>query len=220
MDNDQVMDWNLTNGKRTFVKTHIQPDYLAVMDNVVMVLANPDNGGRLERIDISSHKVFGGVKKIGGAPTDMVPQGNYAYVLFAIPPTIAAYDEHLTKQSEWHPKIGGVPPEMASATNDFFIPLFDEGTVARVSNFDGKVVGKPTPVGHKPNGIDYDSQTGSVWVADTSDEAVTRLDEKTGRVIARVSAKGPLQGALSVSGGVVWASGTNDVVRIEPVGSS
>jgi serine/threonine-protein kinase len=220
MDNHRVMHIDLVTGKRVVVKTDIEPDYLAVLDNVVMVLANPDSGGRLERIDISANKVLGKVKKIGGAPSDMVADGGYAYILFALPPTIVAFDEKLTQKSLWRVKSGGVPPEMTKAVSDFWISVYDEGTVVRVNDFDGKTVGKPVPVGHKPNGIDYDYDTNSIWVADTGDETVTRVDAKAARVTARISTKGPLAGPLSLSGGVVWASGTHDVVRIEPVGSS
>jgi Protein kinase domain len=220
MTDKRVLELDLNSGRTTVVKTRIEPDYVAVLDNYVVVMANPDKGGLLERVFTPSHKPSGKVKKIGGAPTDLVASGGYAYVLFAFPPTIVGYDEALRQQSQWRVKVDGVPPEMAQGDGKFWISVFDQGTVVRVSDFDGKAVGKPLAVGHRPNGIDYDVETNSVWVANTRDETVSRIDAKTGRVLARASAKGPLEGSLSASGGVAWAAGANDVVRIEPIGSS
>jgi DNA-binding beta-propeller fold protein YncE len=91
--------------------------------------------------------------------------------------------------------------------------------VVRFDEFAGKQKPGFIRVGRRPNGIAYDVDTRSVWVADTGDETVTRIDEKSAKVTARISTKGPIEGALAASGGVAWAAGTNDVVRIEPVGS-
>jgi DNA-binding beta-propeller fold protein YncE len=113
-----------------------------------------------------------------------------------------------------------LPTEMTTGPGAFWITVFDQGTVVRVNDLDGKAIGKPIAVGHRPNGIDYDGETNSVWVANTRDETVSRIDPKTGRVLSRASAKGPLEGALSVNGGVARAAGSNDVVRLAPIGSS
>jgi DNA-binding beta-propeller fold protein YncE len=109
---------------------------------------------------------------------------------------------------------------MTDDGDNLWVTVFDTGQVVRFDEVADKPKPPAIPVGRKPNGIAYDLETRSVWVADTGDETVTRLDDKTGRPLARVSTKGPLEGALAAGSGVVWASGTNDVVRIQPIGSS
>jgi hypothetical protein len=89
----------------------------------------------------------------------------------------------------------------------------DEDAVAH-----GRPGGLPRDVEHDP-GRRVVAGLRSIWVADTGDETVTRIDARTGPRIARVSTKRPIEGALAASGGVAWAAGTNDVVRIQPVGS-
>ena len=217
---DRLVDIDLTSHKQVVTKTQIPPNYVAVLPHEVVIRANPDNGGRLQRVDIRTHRVTSKVVKIGGAPSDLVSNGLGVWVLMAFPPTVVR-DSAALEQQEFHRlNTDGVPPEMTYDGTDLWVSLYDTGQVGRFDVVTSKTVGKPVKVGRKPNGIAYDLDTRSVWVADTGDETVTRLDGRTGRAIARVSAKGPLEGALAASGGVVWAAGTNDVVRIQPVGSS
>ena len=70
-------------------------------------------------------------------------------------------------------------------------------------------------VGRKPAGIA--TEDGQIWVANRGAGTVERIDAKTARKrSAAIDTKGPLSGPIAVAADVVWAAGSNDVVRIEP----
>ena len=89
------------------------------------------------------------------------------------------------------------------------------GAIARVDARSQDVVAR-TSVGNDPSAIA--TGAGSVWVADSDDNTVTRLDpESEGAVIGTTSVgQGP--NALAVGEGAVWAANTRDdtVSRIDP----
>jgi DNA-binding beta-propeller fold protein YncE len=217
--NNRVVDINLENDKQVVARTAITPNYLVVLSHEVVVMANPDSGGSLQRVDIATHRAIGKPKRIGGAPTDLVGSAGEFWVLMAFPPEVLQFGARLNKLAEKRLTSGGLPPEMTDDGENLWISQFDTGQVVRFDEFDGKQIPPVIHVGRHPNGISYDVDTRSVWVANTGDETVTRMDEKTAKVTARVSTKGPIEGQLAASGGVAWAAGTNDVVRIQPVGS-
>jgi hypothetical protein len=68
-------------------------------------------------------------------------------------------------------------------------------------------------VANKPDGIAIGDD--EVWVA-TRSGIVERLDAKTAKRLQSIDTKGPLSGDIAVSGGVAWAPGADDLVRIEP----
>ncbi|HWJ43546.1 MAG TPA: hypothetical protein VNR67_08940, partial [Solirubrobacterales bacterium] len=67
-----------------------------------------------------------------------------------------------------------------------------------------------------PGGID--AGTSSVWVADRADDAVSRIDLKSGEVEGDPIEVGPEPGAVAVGGDAVWVANNGDgtVTRIEP----
>ena len=89
------------------------------------------------------------------------------------------------------------------------------GAIARVDARSQDVVAR-TSVGNDPSAIA--TGAGSVWVADSDDNTVTRVDpESEGAVIGTTSVgQGP--NALAVGEGAVWAANTRDdtVSRIDP----
>jgi len=86
----------------------------------------------------------------------------------------------------------------------------------QVSSAAGAVVGKPVRVGDAPTGVAVGA--GSVWVADTGDEDVTRIDAATGRVRGRPIRVGEDPGPVAVGAGAVWVvnQGDGTVDRIDP----
>ena len=89
--------------------------------------------------------------------------------------------------------------------------LYNE--VVRFDATTGKALNK-VKVALKPDGI-ADDGDGVVWVA-TRSGIVERLDAKTAKRLEPIDTKGPLSGDIAVVGGVAWAPGADDLVRIEP----
>jgi serine/threonine-protein kinase len=85
-----------------------------------------------------------------------------------------------------------------------------------LSSAAGRVVGEPTPVGDSPTGVAVGE--GAVWVANTGDETVTRIDPRTGRREGRPIRVGEDPRAITAGGGAVWVANFGDgtVSRIDP----
>jgi DNA-binding beta-propeller fold protein YncE len=80
----------------------------------------------------------------------------------------------------------------------------------------GRVVGAPLPVGDSPSAVS--AGTGSVWVANTREETVSRIDPKSRRAVGPPIAVGEDPVAVAVGAGSVWVANFGDgtVTRIDP----
>jgi YVTN family beta-propeller protein len=80
----------------------------------------------------------------------------------------------------------------------------------------GRVIGEPTRVGDAPSGIA--AGEGAVWVANTGDETVTRIDPRSGAPEGRPIRVGDDPHSIAVGGGAVWVANFGDgtVSRIDP----
>jgi len=85
-----------------------------------------------------------------------------------------------------------------------------------VASAAGRVVGEPTRVGDSPSGVAVGE--GAVWVANTGDETVTRVDPRTGETEGRPIRVGDDPRAIAAGGGAVWVGNFGDgtVSRIDP----
>jgi DNA-binding beta-propeller fold protein YncE len=86
--------------------------------------------------------------------------------------------------------------------------------------------GAPRPVaavavGRGPDGIAVDD-AGTVWVTNAQDDTLTRIDEKSGRVVGRPIAAGDDPDGVVASKGVVWLASAkqNRVLRFETGGDA
>jgi YVTN family beta-propeller protein len=86
--------------------------------------------------------------------------------------------------------------------------------------------GAPRPVaaiavGRGPDGIAVDD-AGSVWVTNAQDDTLTRIDEKSGRVVGQPIAAGVDPDGVVASKGVVWLASAkqNGVLRFETSGDA
>jgi DNA-binding beta-propeller fold protein YncE len=131
---------------------------------------------------------------------------------------MADYDPFLRPKGSVRLPTDGVPARAADdEAGDLFVTLIQDDHVVRLEEATHKVDLPPIKVGHKPFGIGYDSDTNSMWVANIGSRTLTQIDAKTGRVLTTVDAKGPLQGSIAARLGVVYAAGSNDVVRVDVV---
>jgi YVTN family beta-propeller protein len=82
-------------------------------------------------------------------------------------------------------------------------------------SYEAGATGRPIRVGRKPIGIA--AGEGAIWVADSADSAVTRINPSTGATSKIRVGRRPT--AVAVGGGLVWVANSGDgtVSRIDPV---
>jgi YVTN family beta-propeller protein len=111
----------------------------------------------------------------------------------------------------------------ACAATAFLLALDEDDPVERppaperpVRSSAAGVVTGAFPVGDSPTGVAVGE--GAVWVANTGDETVTRLDARTGEPEGRPIPVGEDPRAVGVGGGAVWVANSGDgtVSRIDP----
>ncbi len=213
----QVADIAIGSGKITYVHTDIEARSIAVTSRDVVVMS-PDGPGkrksRLQRIDPATHRTLGKPLVFGGAPTDIDADGDRAVELTALPAQLTTFSPTLTKPQTIDIKgVDGIAAELLLNGGDGWLTDFQFNEVDRFDALDGKLLNK-LKVGREPDGIASEGDV--IWVAERGG-MVDRIDPKTAKPVAPpLDAHGPLSGDIAVRGGVVWASGTNDVVRIEP----
>ena len=90
------------------------------------------------------------------------------------------------------------------------------GEGAATATAAGAVAGAPVGVGDSPSAVA--AGAGSVWVANTGDETVSRIDPGSGKPVGAPIAVGEDPGAVAVGAGAVWVANYGDgtVTRIDP----
>jgi YVTN family beta-propeller protein len=89
------------------------------------------------------------------------------------------------------------------------------GGLARVDADSGDVLAK-VPVGNSPSSIA--TGLGGVWIADDTDNTVTRIDPKSVNAVIATTPVGQEPAAVAAGGGAVWVANAQDdsVSRIDP----
>jgi YVTN family beta-propeller protein len=84
----------------------------------------------------------------------------------------------------------------------------------------GRVVGQPIRVGDAPSGLTVG--IGSIWVANTGDETVMRIDPRSGEVVGRPIGVGEDPRLLAFAGDALWSASFDgdDILRINPRNSA
>jgi virginiamycin B lyase len=90
----------------------------------------------------------------------------------------------------------------------------EDDNVQRIATSQNRVV-QTIPVGDAPS---YPNLAGTIWVPNTGDGTVTRLDPETGRVMGRPVKIGQTADRVSVGVGAVWVTSYADqtLTRLEP----
>jgi DNA-binding beta-propeller fold protein YncE len=203
------------------------PNWVAARTDDVVVAGEQRRGIILHRIDKKRHLVIGETfRDPHGIPSDMVADFQI-FFLTAQPTEIRGYDDQL-KQDEPILRLdvpendvissGPIAAEMAiNIKNVAWVVLnyHDHVYVVRADLTDNKTIGKMIDLG-PGEAIDIAIDAGSVWVPNIKAGTVTRLDEKSARIVGSPIAVGDLSGDLAADEGVVWVAGEDDLIRITP----
>ncbi len=203
------------------------PTHVAAREDDVVAAGDQDSGIVLRRIDKATHKVIGKrFRDPKGIPSDMVADFQI-FLLNAQPTEIRGYDDELKQQD---PVLrldvpendvissGPIAAEMAISTKNVawvVLNYHDHVYVVRGDLTDDKTLGKMIDLG-PGQALDIAIDAGSVWVPNIKAGTVTRLDEKTARIVGSPIAVGDLSGDVAASEGVVWLAGEDDLIRVKP----
>jgi DNA-binding beta-propeller fold protein YncE len=209
--------------------THVPggPTWVAARIDDVVVAGEQKRGIVLHRIDKKRHLVIGETfRDPHGLPSDMIADFQI-FLLNAQPTEIRSYDDEL-KQQERILRLnvpendsiasGPIAAEMAMSTKNVawvVLNYHDHVYVVRGDTTNNKTIGKMIDLG-PGEALDIAVDSGSVWVPNVKAGTVTRLDEKTARIVGSPIAVGDLAGGVAASEGVVWLAGEDDLIRVKP----
>jgi virginiamycin B lyase len=170
----------------------------------------------LVRIDPVSNKIIGRIP-LGGIAGDGEGQlvvGSGSVWLFTDDHgSLARIDPKLnTVAQSFHTDVAGI--SLAAAEGSLWATVPEKDSVVQLG-LDGKII-RTIPVGKEPRFIA--AGEGGVWSLGQDAGDVTRIDPKTGRVIAKIDLYVPGDGGcIATGGGAVWVTmpGT-PVSRIDP----
>jgi DNA-binding beta-propeller fold protein YncE len=108
--------------------------------------------------------------------------------------------------------VGGNPQRLAIGQGAVWVSNND-GSVSRIDLETRNI--RRIPVGREPRGIAVGR--GAVWVANSLDGTATRIEPKTGKVVAKPVEVGGNPSAVTVRGGTAWISllADNAVARVD-----
>jgi serine/threonine-protein kinase len=205
------------------------PTHVAARIDDVVVAGESERGIVLHRIDKTRHRVIGATFRDPHAtPSDMLADFQI-FVLNAQPTEIRGYDDQLEQQEPIlrldvpeNDSIasGPIAAEMAMTVKNVawvVLNYHDHVYVVRGDTTDNKTIGKMIDLG-PGEAYDIAVDDKSVWVSNVKAGTVTRLDQKTARIVGSPIAVGDLSetGDVAVVDGVVWVAGEDDLIRIKP----
>jgi streptogramin lyase len=203
------------------------PTWVAARTDDVVVAGEQKRGIVLHRIDKKRRLVIGETfRDRHGIPSDMVADFQI-FLLNAQPTEIRGYDDELKQRAPIlrldvpeNDSIasGPIAAEMAiTVKNVAWVVLnyHEHVHVVRADLSNNKTVGKMVDLG-PGEALDVAIDSGSVWVPNMKAGTVTRLDEKSARIVGSPIAVGDLSGGVAASEGVVWLAGEDDLIRITP----
>jgi DNA-binding beta-propeller fold protein YncE len=209
--------------------THVpgRPTWVAARSDDVVVAGEQKRGIVLHRIDKKRHLVIGETfRDPHGLPTDMISDFQI-FLLNGQPTEIRSYDDELKQQDQIlrlnvpendSLTSGPIAAEMAMSTKNVawvVLNYNDHVYVVRGDTTNNKTIGKMIDLG-PGEALDIAIDAGSVWVPNVKAGTLTRLDEKTARIVGSPIAVGDLSGDVAASEGIVWLGGEDDLIRVKP----
>ena len=175
---------------------------------------SPDGDGRLQRVDPQTHRTVGEPYPLGGSPTDLDALGDRVVETTALPPQLHRFAPELGRPQTIDIETDGVPAELLrAAAPKAGSPIRSTTEVVRFDATTGKALSKVKVA--QQAGRDRRSTattSGSPRAAGSSSASTPRPRSGWSRSTPRARSSGD----IAVSGGVAWAPGADDLVRIEP----
>ena len=203
------------------------PTHVVAREDDVVAGGDQDLGIVLRRIDKTTHRLIGKrFRDPKAIPSDMV-EGFRVNVLNAQPTEIRSYDDRLEPDDRVlrldvpendSVASGPIAAEMAIGEKNIawvVLNYRDHAYVVRASLDDDKTLGKMIDLG-AGQALDIAIDAGTVWVPNVKAGTVTRLDEKSARIIGSPIAVGELSGDVAAVDGDVWLAGADDLIRVTP----
>jgi tRNA A-37 threonylcarbamoyl transferase component Bud32 len=206
-----------------------QPARIGVAeDELVLTLGDPSKTFVLRRFDKSTGRPLGpSVSEKHSTGTDLDLAAGGIDVTHWIGAAILTYDDKLQNKRFIDFKIPGVDSilgpqgtETAVGVNDTAWTLVNyvnpnKIAVVRTDLKAKRQVGKMIDLG-TGQARDIAVADGVVWVPNVGQGTVSRIDERTGRLIGKPIRVGEIEGDLVAKDGRAWITGARDLIRITP----
>ncbi len=153
---------------------------------------------------------------VGASPSDVAVTSDSAWVTSTDDQTVAKVDPD-TGRVQQTIKVGSGASGVAADEHGVWVANALAGTVTRIDpRVNGGRVVETIRVGESPVALALDGDV--LWVVNRDDQALVRLDARTGRKLDRIPVGGSPR-AVAVSPGAVWVADDvqNAVFRIDPV---
>jgi YVTN family beta-propeller protein len=118
-------------------------------------------------------------------------------------------------------KVGNSPDGIAVSQGDVWVANAGDGTISRVDEESGRVLGTIPYAGHLGAAAPITLWQHALWVGDNSSGTVDRIDPASGKMIGSPIAVGGQPCAFTVASGSLWIADCNDTIaRIRPAGAN
>jgi hypothetical protein len=206
-----------------------QPARIGVAeDELVLTLGDPSKTFVLRRFDKATGRPLGpSVSEKHSTGTDLDLAAGGINVTHWIGAAILTYDDKLENKRFIDFKIPGVDSilgpqgtETAVGANDVAWTLVNyvnpnKIAVVRTDLKAKRQIGRMIDLG-TGQARDITISDGVVWVPNVGQRTVSRIDERTGRLIGKPIRVGELEGDVVAKAGRAWIAGARDLIRITP----
>lgn len=167
-------------------------------------VANAD--GTVSRIDPTSRSVIATIT-VGGRPTGITPYNGAVWVVTSTG-NVSRIDPATDSVTTTIATGASDASRIAAGAGSIWVASWAEGTVTRVDQATGEVVGEPIVVPGRP---DIGFAAGSLWATSSANGTLTRVEPSTGAVLETIPfAEGgpaPIQFSVGVEDDFVWVLG-------------
>jgi YVTN family beta-propeller protein len=171
----------------------------------------------VSRINVGTDRVVQTID-VGGGPGGIAARSGAVWVANETEGTVSRIEEATGKVVASYP-VPGAPSGVAAGDTGIWVAMTDTSTVVELDPNSGQAIGS-IAVGNGPRGLAI-GDSGALWVANSLDGTVSRVDTAQVRVTATVQVgEGP--SSVVASPGAIWVSCTLDgtIRRIDPTTTS
>ncbi|MBM3667116.1 MAG: hypothetical protein FJW90_06480 [Actinobacteria bacterium] len=173
-----------------------------------------EGDGTVSKIDTGTGEVVGDEITVGEAPSNIRVGAGSVWVANAGSDTVSRIDPRTDSEVQAIP-VGDRPTGVRVGEGSAWVSNTDEGTVSRIDLKSNEVT-QTIPVGNQPAGIAIEPEEEAVFVVNSGDNTLTRIDSVSGDVEGEPIEVGPQPRGIVADFGSVWVtnSGNDTVFRV------
>jgi YVTN family beta-propeller protein len=167
-----------------------------------------EDDGTVTRIDGESGKPLGRPIEVGEKPSNIRLGAGSVWVANSGSDTVSRIDPR-TNSEEEEIKVGRRPTGVRVGEGSVWVSNTEDGTVSRIG-LKSHEVEQVITVGNEPAGIAIEPEVQAVFVVNSGDNSLTRIDARTGEVDGPPIEVGPQPRGIVADFGSVWVTNSGD----------